>query len=249
MKIFKKSHLLNIFLVAWVSTFQLHAGPTLDVEPLRKGLGAILEAKDDVPALLLTLHVLATEAKQNGNPPPDYNMCNLLVLQNETFCQFNRGINRINMPQLIGKPIPDGKADKMVKDGKVELSAEGEVNLQEEFKNYLRSKGAKIDKKAVDAYKLKATQSELVGHKVAGMWFTLKQEPNHPALTAPIFVSADDFVLDGHHRWAAIMATKFGLARLKVVRMPVLEVNRNMTQLLKLANDFITEYGIAPKPG
>lgn len=222
----------------------------LDVSVLRPGFDAILKAGDDVPSVMMTLVVLNADAKEKGLPAPQYNLCQLLVLQKTTFCQFNKGLDRISMPQLIGKPTPGGKAEQMFKDGTAKLDAlTGEVDLQNEFKKFLKSRGGVITNKQVDAFTLKATQSELVGSKVAGMWFALKQNPENPAIKEPIFVSSDNYILDGHHRWAAINATKFGLGRMKEVTMPVMMINKDINQLLALANQFLKEYGIQAKSG
>jgi hypothetical protein len=223
----------------------------LDIVPLKPGFEAILRDANDVPSVMMTLVILSAEAKEKKQPPPVYNLCSLRVTLGANYCAFNKGIPRAKMPQLIGKPIPGGKADQMVKEDKAKLDPlTGEVDLQAEFQEYLKTKkGYTITAREVKAVKLKATQSELVGGKVAGMWFTLKSDPNNSNIRAPIFVSVDNFVLDGHHRWAAVMATAFGLQDLKTVTMPTLTVSASIDQLLIATNEFLAEYGIQAKAG
>jgi hypothetical protein len=68
-----------------------------------------------------------------------------------------------------------------------------------EFITWLESKGvrARVGRKAVG--ELKATQKEINAQKVENM--RGKNLGN-----APIIVSKDGYVLDGHHRWAALLA-------------------------------------------
>jgi len=217
---------------------------------LRTGFNAILDQKDDVPAVMMSLLLLSIDAREKKVAAPRYNLCDLNIMINTKFCHLNKGIQRINMPQLMGKPIPGGKADVMAKGGKVRLNAAGEVDLQDEFQAYLKNKGYEITQEDVDAFDLKATQSELVGGNVAGMWFALKINPQNGNIRAPIFVSSDNYVLDGHHRWAAVMCNEFGLAKdIKPFRMPVLRINADINKLLDLSAEFLREYGIEVKAG
>jgi hypothetical protein len=101
--------------------------------------------------------------------------------------------------------------------------------------------------KKVNADTLKSTQSQLVGTKVAGMAKALEADPNHPAITAPIFVSKDGYVLDGHHRWAAQVGA--GILGDKPVTMNVIEVDMPIDKLVNYSNEFATKFGIAQKAG
>jgi hypothetical protein len=86
---------------------------------------------------------------------------------------------------------------------------------------------------------LKATQSELVGVKVAGMSKVL-EDPNHPAygkITAPIYVSKDGYVLDGHHRWAAIVSHNVANPK-NPIKMTVRVIDSDIIPLVKASNDF-----------
>jgi len=97
----------------------------------------------------------------------------------------------------------------------------------------------------VPADQLKATQTELVGAKVAGMTKVLETEPNHPKITAPIYVSNDGYVLDGHHRWAAV--TSSAVASGKPAMMNIRVIDMPIKDLVKISNEFADQIGIQQK--
>ena len=143
------------------------------------------------------------EAKAKGEKAPNYNLCKVTVPGTNLYCSGNKGIPREDMPQFKGTPVPGSPADKLPKD------VNGEADTEALFKEMLQKENVSVSEPTpVSPDRLKATQSELVGVKVAGMSKVL-DDPNHPAyeaITAPIYVSNDGYVLDGHHRWAAIVA-------------------------------------------
>ena len=97
-------------------------------------------------------------------------------------------------------------------------------------------------------HRLKATQSELVGIKVAGMSKVL-DDPNHPAygkITAPIYVSNDGYVLDGHHRWAAVVAHNAANPK-NQIPMNVRVIDEPIEPLVKRSNAFAEQMGIRAK--
>ena len=146
---------------------------------------------------------MGQEAKEKGEKAPNFNLCQVSIPGTNLFCGDNKGIPRAEMPQFKGTPRPGSEADKLPKD------KDGEVDTEEFFKQMLEKDGVKVSEPTtVPPDRLKATQSELVGVKVAGMSKVLADK-NHPAygkITAPIYVSRDGYVLDGHHRWAAVVA-------------------------------------------
>lgn len=94
-----------------------------------------------------------------------------------------------------------------------------------EFLAWLESKGVKhkLGQKAVGA--LKATQKEINSEKVEKM-----RGKNLGG--KPILVSKDSYVLDGHHRWAALLADDPGtLIRIIQVSLPI-------KLLLSVAHEF-----------
>jgi len=159
------------------------------------------------------------------------------------YCDGNKGIPREDMPQFKGTPEPGSIADKLPKD------ENGEADTEEFFKQMLNKQGIKVSEPAaVPADRLKATQSELVGPKVAGMSKVLA-DPNHPAygkITAPIYVSNDGYVLDGHHRWAAVVAHNASNPD-NQIPMNVRVIDEPIEPLVKRSNKFAEEIGIRAK--
>ena len=159
--------------------------------------------RQQISTVVDKLAQLGAEAKAKGEQAPNFNLCKVSIPGTNLYCDGNKGIPREDMPQFKGTPVPGSPADKLPKD------SNGEADTEEFFKKMLEKDGVKVsDPVEVPADRLKATQSELVGVKVAGMSKVL-EDPSHPAyekITAPIYVSNDGYVLDGHHRWAAIVA-------------------------------------------
>ena len=194
-----------------------------------------------VVAILDKLKAMSDEASAKGEKAPDYDLCKVAVPGTNLFCQVSLDIPRAEMPQLKGNAIPGTPADDLPKD------KNGEVDTEAAFKKALEASGAKMTPKKIDASTLKATQSQLVGAKVAGMTAALKKEPNHEAITAPIFVSKDGYILDGHHRWAAQVG--LSLNQDKPVMMNVVEVDMDAKSLVDFTNKFCNDIGIKQKAG
>jgi hypothetical protein len=112
----------------------------------------------------------------------------------------------------------------------------------------LEDKGIKVTNTEVPAESLKATQTELVGDKVLGMEAGLEADPTNPNLTAPLYVSKDGYVIDGHHRWAAI--TSYNIKHPEApIPLKVMIVDQDIDTAIQSANDFANEYGVATKSG
>ena len=109
----------------------------------------------------------------------------------------------------------------------------------------MASQGVKIFARSVKASDLKASQTELIGTKVGAM---MRNKHFDPAGEA-IFVSKDGYVIDGHHRWAAQVARDLQNGHLGDLKLNVRVVNMNITDVLKAAKTFTSEFGIQPKAG
>ena len=182
----------------------------------------------------------AADAKANGTKAPNFNLCDITIPGTNLYCGGNKGIERAQMPQFKGKPTPGSEADKMPKD------KNGEVDTEQMFKQMLAKKGIKVSEPTqVPADQLKATQTELVGAKVAGMTKALEADPNNPGITAPIYVSSDGYVLDGHHRWAAV--TSHEIASGREAKMNVRVIDMPINELVKVSNQFAQDIGVAAK--
>jgi hypothetical protein len=182
----------------------------------------------------------SAEAKANGEKAPNFNLCDITIPGTNLYCSGNKGIPREQMPQFKGTPTPGSEADKMQKD------KNGEVDTEEMFKKMLQDKGIKVSEPTtVPADQLKATQTELVGSKVAGMTKALEADPNNPAITAPIYVSSDGYVLDGHHRWAAVTSQSVTSGR--EAKMNVRVIDMPISELVKTSNQFAQDIGVQAK--
>jgi len=183
---------------------------------------------------------IVDDAKAKGEKAPNINLCQITVPGTNLYCDDNLGIPREEMPQFKGKPQPGTPAADMPVD------KNGEVDTEPLFKKMLEEKGVKVVQTEVPADKLKATQSELVGAKVVGMMDALEEDPENEALTAPIYVSRDGFVIDGHHRWAAIAAYNAKHPD-KQIPMKVQVVDMDIKDAIPMCNKFAEEQGVAAK--
>ena len=199
-----------------------------------------VKQRREVSMKINDLDKLAKDAKAKGEKAPNFNLCDITIPGTNLYCSGNKGIPREQMPQFKGKPQPGSIADGLPKD------KDGEVDTEAMFKKMLEDKGIKVSEPTtVPADQLKATQTELVGSKVAGMSKALDADPNNPGITAPIYVSSDGYVLDGHHRWAAvtsheIMSGKEAMMNVRVIDMPI-------DQLVKESNQFAQDIGVQAK--
>lgn len=179
------------------------------------------------------------ELADKASKGEDFNLCQITVPGTNLYCDDNQGIPREEMPQFKGKPLPGTPAEDLPKDSK------GEVDTEPLFKKMLKEKGIKTVETELPSDKLKATQSELVGSKVAGMTKALEEDPQNPGITAPIYVSRDGFVIDGHHRWAAV--TSAAIKAGKPANMKVIVVDMDIKDAIPMCNQFAEEQGIAAK--
>jgi hypothetical protein len=199
--------------------------------------------RQKIATVIDDLAKMGAEAKSKGEKAPNFNLCKVTIPGTNLYCDGNKGIERADMPQFKGTPRPGSPADKLPKD------ENGEADTEEFFKQMLNKQGIKVSEpQAVPPDRLKATQSELVGVKVAGMSKVL-DNPDHPAygkITAPIYVSNDGYVLDGHHRWAAVVAHNAANPG-KEIPMNVRVIDEPITPLVKRSNDFAEHIGIRAK--
>lgn len=199
--------------------------------------------RQKISTVIDDLAKMGAEAKVKGEKAPNFNLCKVSIPGTNLYCDGNKGIERADMPQFKGTPRPGSPADKLPKD------ENGEADTEEFFKQMLNKQGIKVSEpQSVPPDRLKATQSELVGVKVAGMSKVL-DDPNHPAygkITAPIYVSNDGYVLDGHHRWAAVVAHNAANPD-KQIPMNVRVIDEPIAPLVKRSNEFAEYIGIRAK--
>ena len=197
--------------------------------------------RQQISTIIDMLAELGNQAKEKGEKAPNFNLCQVSIPGTNLYCDGNKGIPREDMPQFKGTPEPGSIADKLPKD------ASGEADTEEFFKKMLEKQGINVSEpQAIQPDRLKATQSELVGVKVAGMSKALEENPQHPKITAPIYVSNDGYVLDGHHRWAAVVAYNASHPD-KQIPMNIRVIDEPIVPLVQRSNKFAEEIGIRPK--
>lgn len=117
-------------------------------------------------------------------------------------CEDNLGIPRSQMPQLGFGAIPA-------------------------FVEWLEKKGIRSKARVIEVGKLRATQREINADKVESI-----ARGGEAVGGDPIPVSREGFILDGHHRWAAL------LSRNPRNRIKTVQIDAPIRPLLKLANKF-----------
>lgn len=118
-----------------------------------------------------------------------------------------------------------------------QISTEDRPGLFESLKN----DGVSISHEKVAPMSLLPTQSEINASRVGGM--LAKFESHHKPIRS-ILISADNRVLDGHHRWAlgVMLQTENDGTKMKVIR-----IGANHTRALALLNDYTKKHHIAPQ--
>lgn len=204
---------------------------------VKSGKTAELKSPKDVAVFLEEFNKEVQAMKKAGKEAKNLNLCKVTVPGTNLFCGSNKGIPRNQMPQIGGKPVKGSKADKLPKND------DGEVDGSEEFIKHLEGKGIKVTDGSKKASSLKASQTELVGAKVAGMAAAEGFDPGKK----PIFVSRDGYVIDGHHRWAAVVGRDTRDGKLGDLEMNVRVVDMDIMDVLKEANSWADDFGIKQK--
>lgn len=212
-----------------------------DIELAHKLLseGKHIRMKDEraVSTLLDKLHETVKDAKEKGDKAPEYDLCKVSVPKTNLFCVESKGIPRTKMPQFKGTPVDGSFADTRKND-------KGEGDVEPEFRELLKELGINTEMSTVKASELRASQDNLDGPKVVGMAQAMR-EGKIP--DAPIFVTKDGYILDGHHRWAAKVAIDLDDGVSGDIEMPVEIIDAEIGYLIDLANGFTEIAGIKPK--
>jgi hypothetical protein len=212
---------------------------------------------EDLAKMVSTLEQMVKDGEIDDSALKNFvfDLCQVTVQGTSAFCLGNKGIPRFMMPQAAGQVVPGSAAERLLEKQNAERLAKGEkisdeVEGTEEFLAYLLEKGGITagEPERVASDKLKATQRDMQGHKVAGMLGAKKAGKYDPS-KKPIFVSRDGYVVDGHHRWAATLGADFEDGILGNDHlMNVIVLDAPISQILRLANEWTDEFGIAKKP-
>lgn len=228
---------------------------------LGEGKHIRLNTPMQVSLLMDRLAEEADFAEERGESTPDYDLCKVTVPKTNLFCLESKGIPRAKMPQFSGTPVEGSYAEASMKraqkeaqrridagetrdDGKA-IKVPNEANITADFAALLDEMGISVEETTVPAQELKATQSQLVGTKVAGMRRAMKAGK---VAEEAIYVTRDGYIVDGHHRWAA----KIGLGLeggddADQIMMPVYIIDAEIGYILDLSNGFAEMAGIKAK--
>lgn len=220
----------------------------LAVELLAQGRAVSFRQPRGVNILLDRLAEIAADAKAKGMEAPVYDLCNVTLNNTNLFCVKNKGIPRIQMPQLMGVPEAGSRGDL-----ELEKDKRGEVDLLPMFLQYLQDQGATLRSDEAHASHLLATQNELDGRKVAGIMDYLERggpDGTPGAIEgSPLLVTEDNYIIDGHHRWAAQVG--YDAADNDLHNDPVMRLTRvggmDILDVLREAMEFGVAWGIRPQ--
>lgn len=204
---------------------------------LADGKHVRLDQPEQVATLLDKLREIADDARSKGEKAPKYDLCRVSVPGTNLFCKQSKGIPRAKMPQFKGEIVPGSPAEAF-------RTPKGNGDISEPFRNALAAMGLPIEAKTVPASHLRASQNELDGAKIAEMMSAMEKGL---IKDAPIFVTRDGYVIDGHHRWAAKIAIDTRDGKVGDVMMPVEIVDLDIGAAIDYANAFAKTMGIAPK--
>jgi hypothetical protein len=202
-----------------------------------------------VNTVLTKLAKMAINAKKLGKDAPTYDLCQVTVPGTNLFCveklrsaEYPDGVPRIKMPQLGGVPLEGSPADKLPRNPWDPKEVDGGPAFIEHLQTGLK---IKVERGSVPAASLKASQAELVGSKVATMMVDKSFDPGRN----PVFVSRDNYVIDGHHRWAAVVGRDTLDGVLGDKPMNIYRVDAPISEILQIANKWADDFGIRAAAG
>ena len=157
------------------------------------------------------------DAMADRKDNPD--LTNLEILGTQYFTKDNLGIKRDKMPQ-----IPP--------------------STQKAFVQAMRERGVKVDLVDVTPFGLHPIQSEISATKAGKIFRDMKK---NGVDETPIVVSSDDYVIDGHHRWAAGLFLGL-MAKHKNIKLKALRVDMPHAQLMDVVLAWNKTVGIESVP-
>lgn len=175
------------------------------VQLMADGKHVRLNSPSEIKPLLDEVDRRATAQGYSRGNEPAWDLGNISVKGTRLFNEQTLGIPRQDMPQLSG-PAEPGTEAALLAGG-----ANRFIELDPEFRAQLKRDGIDVKNERVPAGNLRATQTQLTAATVAGI--TKAAESGNAKvrhmLSEPIWVTSDNYVLDGHHRWASDEALAF----------------------------------------
>lgn len=209
---------------------------------LAEGKHVRLNQPSQVSVLVDKIAETVRDAEAKGVNAPSYDLCRVSVPGTNLFCAEHTGVPRAQMPQFGGRARPGSPAAERVGAGK-------NVDVSADFRAMLTRIGVSSEEKRVPAANLRASQSQLDGSKVAAIAGRVRAgKGKQRAGQAPIFVTRDGYVLDGHHRWAAEVAVDADDGHLgNEGLLDVVELDLDIGRAIDLAREFTAREGVEAK--
>jgi hypothetical protein len=170
-----------------------------------------LDQPRKVSILLDHLGQVTENMIEMGEKAPVFDLCNVVIKNTSLFCVESHDIPRIDMPQLRGKA--------------------GDM----EFRAYL-AEHYKVEDTTHPAAYLRPTQNQINGGKVASMANAMRRSSK--LRDRRVFISRDDYIIDGHHTWAAKVGLDSQDNILGQEKMNVTRVDLDVISLLEEAHKF-----------
>jgi hypothetical protein len=138
----------------------------------------------------------------------------------DLFCSVEGAPAQSRLPKLRGVPRPGTKAAKLKPAARAAVTGAEIVDLGPHFLAHLKAT-AKVESVTVPTNQLRPTQARLSGYKVRLMRQAMKGAAFKPA---PVLVSDEHYVVDGHHRWVSAIANGEKAIAVERVNQPILKV-------------------------
>lgn len=156
--------------------------------------------------------VIDIMSKRSDNP----DMTNMHIKNTELYDEDNLGIPRNQMPQ-----VPS--------------------DAKKEFVLAMEQRGAKATRGVADPKKLHPIQAEISASKASKIALSLEKRGIGSSDESRIIISKDNYVIDGHHRWAAVSLMSFSSPD---VRLPVIKIDMNHKDLIDATSAWNEATGI-----
>lgn len=192
-----------------------HSGAKSDYAyPVADAIDAVVAGKKGQISPLDVHFFMEQMAKRQDNP----DLTNLEIVGTHFYTGDNMGIPRDKMPQ-----VPSG--------------------LKDEFLAEMDKQGISYKRVDVSPQALHPIQSEISASKSAQIMLSLQEKGIGDDDKSRIIVSSDNYVIDGHHRWAAILTMSL---RDSSVKMPVIKVNVPAKELIDVVHAWDDVVGVKP---
>jgi hypothetical protein len=204
------------------------------VQLMAAGKHVRLNGTAELPALENEVNKQADAVLKSTGAEPAWDLGFVSVRGTRLFNEQTLGIPRIDMPQLSGPAQPGSEAAILAH------GANKFIELDPEFRRQLKADGVDVKNERAKTADLRATQTQLTAASVAGIARAAQQgNPKvNKMLQEPIWVSQDNYVIDGHHRWAA--HALMGDAEMNIQR-----IGLPASVAIPYANGFSQRMGIA----